>query len=111
MSDLETVYLNKDNVIALILKDNDTAIDTSAVTRATLRLGHALIASTNGATDAILWGGATYATGEIHVDLGGSTLIEAGVYTAPLTIYSAGSTNGTVWGNIKIRVMVDPETT
>lgn len=113
---VENVYLGHDNEIALILSENSTAVDLSGVSQMTLRIGSVLISSTNGATDAILWNGGTYITGEVHFKLGESSLLtvaapNGGMFRSPLTVYDAASTYGVVWGSIVLRVIPDVEAT
>lgn len=112
MAVTENIYLGKDNEIALILKNDSTAIDLSSVTRMTLKLGRVLISSTNGGSEPILWNESSYATGEVHIKLRGmSSVIECGLYTAPLMVYDPVSTAGVMWGNVRVRVWDNPEST
>lgn len=105
------VYLGHDNELAYILKDNGTAIPTSAVVRMTLRIGKTLLTSTNGATQAIRWDGSTYQTGEIHIVAGRTTGIAPHIYRSPLVVYTSTDSSGIVWGEVQLDVRSDPEAT
>ncbi len=108
----ENVILGRDNSIDLILKENGTAIGTSAVTRIDLLLGKTLITSTNNSTHAILWNQAGYLTGEIRIFIGQSSYeVKPGKYMAQLIVYDALSTRGIVWDDdVPIRVLPNPST-
>ncbi|MCP3680268.1 MAG: hypothetical protein GY782_08485 [Gammaproteobacteria bacterium] len=110
--DREIVYLNKDNSIDVILKENSTAISTTAITQMKLTVGAIVVESTNNSTHAILWDKTTYATGEVHLILGTTlSTAELGNYDAPLTVYDSAHTNGLVWGEVPLLVIKDVETT
>jgi len=112
MSVTENVYLGHDNEIALILKNNSTVVDLVSVTRMTVKLDKVLLESTNGGSDPIIWNQSSFVTGEVHIRIGDiSSLIEAGLYNAPLTVYDSISTAGIVWGNVRVRVWPNPEST
>ncbi len=106
----EIVYLNHDNSIDLILKADGTAVSLSSVTSMTLTFGTKKISSTNQAAEPILWAKSGYATGEVHLVLGGQT-IAAGNYDAPLVVYDPTNTDGIVWGEVKITVEAEVEGT
>ncbi len=108
---IETVYMGHSNHVSLILKSNSSAVDLSSVNKMTLRVGKALISSTNASTDMLLWNQSTYATGEMHIAIGESSQVEAGLYNAPLTVYTAGSSAGLVWAEIPIRIVNNVEVT
>jgi hypothetical protein len=106
----EIAYLGHDNLIDLILKADGVAVDLSSVTAMTLTLGTKKVSSTNLAADPILWAKAGYATGEVHLILGGET-ITPGNYDAPLVVYDPVESEGVVWGNVKITVKAEVEGT
>jgi hypothetical protein len=105
------VYHGRDNEIAIILKENGTAIDVSGSSAMTLRVGKLLISSTNGSTQRIRWNGTTYVTGEVHLCLGSATDIPVHVYRAPIIVYDSTNTKGVMFGNVHIDVHADPEAT
>jgi hypothetical protein len=108
----ENVYLGHDNEIALILKNDSTAVDLASINRITIKMGQTLISSTNGNSDPILWNQSSYVTGEVHIKIGELTsILEEGLYNAPITVYDAISTAGIVWGNVRVRVWPNPEST
>lgn len=107
MSDI--IYRGHDNALVVILKENNTAISTTATTAMAITIGGVTIESTNGSTQLISWNKTTYVTGEVHLLLGKSTKIDSGVYQSPLVIYDADNPNGIVWGNLDLEV-VQPAT-
>ena len=108
----EVVYLNRDNEISLILKQNDSAVDLSGVTDMTLVVGDYLIASSNASSQLIRWNDPTYATGEVRMTLGKSSILKEGYYEATLTLFDISATAGLVWdSNVPIWVRPDPGTT
>ena len=112
MSVTENVYLGHDNDIALILKNNSTAVDLASVSKMTLKVDRVLISSTIAGINAITWSQSSYVTGEVHINIGGlSSSLSAGIYNAPLTVYDSVSTAGQVWGNVRLRVWPNPEST
>ena len=107
----EIVYLGHDNTIDLLLKSEGVAVDLAATTAMTLTFGSQLISSINGAaTDMIWWAKAGYETGEVRISLGHST-ITPGTYSAPLVIYESPTTDGIVWGKVKIQIVAEIEAT
>jgi hypothetical protein len=104
----EIVYLGHDNTVDVILKADGVAVDLAPVTSMTLTVGTVLISSDNTAGDPILWVQGGYATGEVHIAIGGES-ITAGVYLAPLVVYDPTNLDGVVWGTIPLRVLADPE--
>jgi len=112
MAVTENIYLGHDNEIALILKNNSSAVDLASVMRMTLKIDRVLLSSTNGGSDPIIWGQSSFVTGEVHINISDlTTTLEAGLYNAPLTVYDSVSTSGIVWGNVRVRVWNNPETT
>jgi hypothetical protein len=107
---LETVYLDHDNYLNLILKADGAAVDLVGVTRMTLSVGKDVVDSDNGGSDPIQWAKLGYATGEIRLFLGAEDLTP-GDYLAPLIVYDPTNTDGVVWGNILLSVEADPEVT
>ncbi len=107
--DYEVVYQSHGNVIALLLKENNTAIDLAAVTAMSLTLAGRAVESTNSSTQAITWAKAGYATGEVRISLGTLTTLVSGKYDAPLIVYDPTYTNGLVWGDIPIVIKSEIE--
>lgn len=105
------VYHGRDNEVAIVLKENGTAIDVSGSSAMTLRVGKLLISSTNGSTQRIRWNGGTYVTGEVHLCLGSATDIPVHFYRAPITVYDSTNTNGVCFGRVPLDVKVNPEST
>lgn len=99
----EVVYLGHSNSIDCVLKANNTAVDLSGVTQMTVNFGTYIVASTNNATNHILWNQAGYETGEVRMYFGATT-VPSGDYDAPLIVYDATATAGIVWGKLGIRV-------
>jgi len=114
----EIVWDGHDNSIDLILKQKNSSgemvgISQAGTTGITASFGRRLIESytTSIATGFIRWNQAGYDTGEIRLFLGQAS-IAAGLYDVPIITYAdAGSSNGTVWGIVKIRVKADIEAT
>ena len=111
--DVQTVYLNHDNVIDIILEADNTAVDISAATALVLSFGTVAIRSTNSTAQFITWNGGTWATGEVRFNLGKSTKLRdqvgPGSYKAWLTVYDPLSTAGLIWGQIPMIVKGEVE--
>lgn len=105
---VERVWLNHDNTINLVLKEDGTAIDTSGLTKITVTLGGITFRSTNQSGDPIRWNQGGYETGEIRIDLGGQNL-SVGRHKATIVVYDATNIDGIVWGNLTIRVEAEVE--
>ena len=104
----EKVYLNHQNPIRLVLKENSSAIDTSLIEKVSVTLNYS-VESTSASAGYIRWNQAGYESGEIRLYLGTSTKLLPGIYDAPIVIYDNVSTAGIVWGNIRLHVLADPE--
>lgn len=113
LTETEMIYLGHQNTIDLILNVDGTAASLSTSTCMKLVLGKDVISSTNGSsTEPIKWAQAGYATGEVRICIGGSTLVKPGKYNAVLIVYGATYSSGVVWDdNIPIRILKDPITT
>lgn len=91
-------YLNRDNPIELVLTENDTAINHTAITRVRLELPDAVVIDSDtepalfdiGQADKI-----TLLLGEADVD--------PGTYTTRLIIFTGDYPNGLVWMEIELR--------
>lgn len=90
----ETVYLGRDNSIALKLSSDGVDIAHNEITRCQLRIGDTLIDS----NVAPLWFDFAQAD-RLILKLGASAL-PIGRYTASLVIFDAGHSNGLVWGEL-----------
>ena len=106
----ETVYLEHDNTIDLLLKADGTAQDLSDVTKITASFDDTLITSTDKANGVITWDQASYDTGEIRLNLGDQD-ISVGIYRVPIIVYDATNTDGIVWGYVEIIIIGDVEAT
>lgn len=105
----EIVWNGHDNSIDLILKQNNTAVDLSGTTMITASFGKRRIESNTPSTNLIRWSGSGYVTGEIRLFLG-ATDVKPGLYDVPIITYQdGGSSNGIVWGTIKIRIRPEIE--
>jgi hypothetical protein len=94
----ETVYLGRDNTIALKLSSDGITIDHSSITRCQLLVGVTLIDS----NVAPLWFDLTQAD-RLILKLGASSLV-VGRYVAKLIIFDAGHSNGLMWGTFSLVV-------
>lgn len=107
----EIVWDGHDNSIDFILKQNNSAIDISGTTRITASFGKRRIENNDPSTGLIRWSGSGYVTGEVRLYLG-ATSVTPGLYDVPIITYQeGGSSNGIVWGSIKIRVKPNVEAT
>ena len=112
----EYIYLNHDNRIGLILKSNNSAVDLSGVRRISLSFGTVALDSTvSTSSTSISWSGATYATGEVQINLGKSTVIKdkigAGHYQTYLNVADDSNMAGIIWGKIPIIIESEVEGT
>lgn len=113
MGSTEIVWSSHDNSIDLILKADGTAVNLSATTQITASFGKKLIPSesTAGSSGPIKWKQAGYETGEVRLCLG-TVVINPGLYDVPIVTYAQnGSSNGLVWGTVRIKVLPDVEAT
>ena len=104
----EYLWLNHDNTINLILKEDGSAIDTSGLTKITITIDSITFKSTNQSGDPIRWNQGGYDTGEIRIDLGDQNISE-GRHKATLVVYDATNTDGIVWGSLTIRAQAEVE--
>ncbi len=107
----EIIWDGHDNSIDLILKQNGSAVDIAGTTRITASFGKRRIESNTPTANLIRWSGSGYVTGEVRLYLGTTSVIP-GLYDVPIITYQdMGSSNGIVWGPIKIRVKPEIEAT
>jgi succinylglutamate desuccinylase len=107
----ETVYLDHDNTIDLLLKSDSSgslaAEDLSAVTRMVLEIGTDsdpdAVATVDSDVDADVFDWTTGTTGKVIIGLGDQSLT-AGTYFARLIVYDAEYTDGLVWGVFRLVV-------
>ncbi len=105
------VHLGTDNEVAIILRENGTAVDISGATKIAIKIGKNLYESTNASSHVIHWNGATYATGEVHINLGASTVITPRICRAPIIVYDSTNTNGIMYGSIQLDIKANPGST
>ena len=105
---VERVWLQHDNTINLVLKEDGSAIDTSGLTKITTTLGGITFKSTNQAGDLIRWNQVGYETGEIRINLGDQNL-SVGRHKATIVVYNASNPDGIVWGSLTVRVEAEVE--
>jgi hypothetical protein len=108
MMAIEQVYNGHDGTIDLILKEDGVAVSLASVTKITLSVGATLVSSTNQASDPIRWNQGGYDTGEIRMTLGDQGLSQ-GDAIGWLTVYTAGWTDGIVWGTVDLRILDEVE--
>ena len=108
---VDTIYLGHDNTVDLVLKVDNVAFNLSSVTSITATFGDVTITSTNKAAGTITWDQAGYETGEIRLDMGGLETITASKkpYNVPIVTYDAVNTTGIVWGEHRILVKAEVE--
>ena len=109
LTNKEIIWLNRDNSVDFSLYSDSSAADLASVTEIRLALGSVVVTSTDSAAGLIRWNQSGYATGEIRIMAGLSTLLSTGRYNASLVVFDAASTNGIVWDdNIPITIKSDP---
>jgi hypothetical protein len=115
LNDDEVIFIGRDNKINLILYENDTAVDLSAVTQIRLAFANTTVVLTATASTGpvISWAQTTYATGEVVINAGGSSLISSVMagrrYRCSLVTFDPDNSTGLVWDdNIPVRVKADP---
>lgn len=96
----ETVWLDHDNTIDLVLTADGSAVDLSSVTKMELEIGDDTIIDSATSADAFDW---SEGDGKLILALGGET-ITAGTYTATLIVYDATNTDGIVWDQFTLVV-------
>jgi len=99
---VEIQYIDRDNVIDLLLKADDVAQDLSSVTKIDLVVGDTTISDSTADSFPIKW--STGTTGKIQMQLGDQGLA-AGIQTAKIIIYDATYLNGMVWGTFTLNVI------
>ena len=107
----ELIWLGRDNTIDLVLYSDSSAVDLTAVTEMRLSLKNTtvILTSTDNSSGIIQWASTAFATGEIRISAGGSTMLNPGRYTGTLVVFDPSNSSGIVWDNdIPIRVMADP---
>lgn len=116
LTNYEVLYLGRDNSINLQLWASGTgttessAVSLAAVTEIKLRLGSAVINSTDAAAGVIRWNQAGYKTGEIRISA--STLLSTGTFNAALAVIDPTNSTGVIWDDdIPIRIKSDPMAT
>jgi hypothetical protein len=104
----ETVYLNRDNIVSLILKarsataNDATAQDITGCSRVQLLIGQILIDSRTSPA-AFDWS-TSGATGQLDMTLGFERGLRVGGYRSRLTIYDNNYPRGRVWGFLMIEI-------
>jgi len=96
---METVYLDRDNVIDLQLLVDNEPVDLSGVTRMDLVFDETVISSDD-YPDVFDW---TIGNGVVRIKLYGMN-IEQRYYDAQLIVYDDSTPHGIVWGIIPILV-------
>lgn len=102
----EHIYDGRDNTMDLILTEDNSAVDLSAVTRMVLTIGGVTFDS-----DVLGAGGSavfdwTVGAGQVNFKLGTTAnLPAAGNYQASLVVYSPDNTNGIEWGNFSVVII------
>jgi len=106
MSVREIVYLGRDNTVDLLLKEDGSAKDLSAVTRMIVKQDdgdwEVDYDTYNNAFD---WDTGT--TGKVILDLAAALATEgvaAGEYVVRLVVYDPTNTDGLVWGRFVLEV-------
>ena len=112
LTDTEIIHLGRNNSIDFTAYANSSVKDLSGVTEMRLRVGSAVITSTNSTGGNIRWSGRTYNTGEIRIFAGAATGLSTGLFTGALIIFDVSNTAGVTWDdNIPIRVKQNVLTT
>ena len=91
---VERQYIDRDNIIDLLLKADDVAPDLSSLTKIDLVVGDTTISDSVAASFPIKW--STGTTGKIQLQLGDQS-IPIGKYAAQIVIYDATYPDGLVW--------------
>jgi len=98
----EHVYNGHDNLIDLVLKADDVAVDLSSITKIILTVGAKTIQNLTGTSWPIKWL-ALGVTGKVSMKLGDES-IPVGRYIAQLDVYDSTNTNGIHWGKFRLVV-------
>jgi hypothetical protein len=96
----EIQYIDRDNVIDLLLKADGEAQELDSITKMDLIIGSVTISDSAASAYPIKWS-STGTTGKIQLQLGSQPITE-GVYSAQLIVYSATYPNGLVWGSFNL---------
>jgi hypothetical protein len=97
----EVIYLNRDNSIDLVLKNDGEIFDLSSVTKIELLVDDVTISSADGHIDF-----SSFASdGRIIISAGDVEGLSAGTYFADLIVYDADHADGIFWGKVRIVVM------
>ena len=101
----EVQYIDRDNVIDLLLTADGTAIDLSSLTKIDLIVGDVLISNSVGSDFPIKWLG-TGMVGKVQLQLGGQS-IAIGKYPAvKLVVYDVAYPKGLVCGTFILRMRI-----
>ena len=114
LTDVEIIYLGRNNSIDFVLYADSTQQDLSAVTQIDMRISDEVLTSTDSTGGYIRWSGSGYATGEVRIFGGNATSVSlsTGRFSAALVVYDPTNTDGVVWDdNIPIRVKANVLTT
>lgn len=106
----EKIYVDHDNTVDLILKSDGVAVDLSNATKISISIGGTTFESANKATGVITWDQVGYETGEIRIDIGNETGLDAlagSTYDAEITVFDASNPNGIAWDVIRVQVIAD----
>ena len=98
----EEQYIDRDNIIDLLLKADDVAQDLSSLTKIDLVVGDTTISDSTAGSFPVKW--STGTTGKIQLQLGDQGLT-AGIFTAKIIIYDATYPNGLVWDTFTLNVI------
>jgi hypothetical protein len=97
----EIQYIDRDNVIDLLLKADGEAQALDSITKMDLIIGSTTISDSTASAFPIKW--STGTTGKIQLQLGSQSITE-GVYPAQLIVYDATYPNGLVWGSFNLYI-------
>jgi len=98
----EYVYNGHDNLIDLLLKSDDVAVDLSSMTKINLKVGSKTITNSTGTAWPIKWLNLGV-TGKVSMKLGDQS-ITVGKYIAELEVFDVNNPNGIHWGNFRLIV-------
>lgn len=104
----EKLYLERDNTVDLILKEDGVALDLSGVTSIKAVFNEIEITSTEKETGLIKWDQGGWETGEIRLDCANdSTLVAQGGGTWDVAVITIDPSNplGIDWGSVRIEVI------
>lgn len=101
MATIEQVYLDRDNTIELILKEDGAAADLSSATKVEIVVGDTSI---NSATTPTAFDLSSMNVGKLILKLGAQNLAINKYPVCPIYIYNALNVNGFLWNTIGIVV-------